>query len=157
MSDTIDTTTLPPLADAMTARDLELHEDALVKLLGKGAYVHISHTRRYSESGWAYVSMNPKGICGPDSERVCVYGETWPEAVAKAQAWIAARPKVERNAIIRKLALAIIELTDENGRCTVAMLRAKGFDSDEIALHAEACQRASEMCANSPFCVEGAP
>jgi len=55
------------------------------------------------------------------------------------------------------LALAIIEITDERTKCTVHDLRAKGFDADEIALHAEACVRAGEMANCSPFTVEGAP
>lgn len=61
---------------------------------------------------------------------------------------------VETN--IRKLALAIIETTDEHTHCTAALLRAKGFSANQITeYHAAACARASEMCANAPFVVEG--
>ena len=156
MSQTIDTTTLPPLADAMTAQDIVAWSNHLRSLLGGRWEVSISPSP-HSPSGETYWSCNRTDANYRTVEHQYGFVASWPEAIAAAQAWIAARPKVERNAIIRKLALAIIELTDENGRCTVAMLRAKGFDSDEIALHAEACQRASEMAGNSPFCVEGAP
>jgi hypothetical protein len=151
MTQTIEATTLPPLAEAMTARDLQAHETALARSLGKSASCHVAIT---DHRGWVYVSLNPKGLCN-DERREVIWAETWPEAIGAAQAWIANRPKVERNATIRKLALAIIEFTDEHGKCTVTHLRAKGFDEDEIALHAEACERAGEMCQGSPFSVEG--
>ncbi len=153
MSTTLEITTLPPLAEAMTARDLQAHETALALALGARASVHLSIT---DYDGWVYISLNPFGIC-KDEGRHVIRAEAWPEAIRAAQDWIASRPKVERNAIIRKLALAIIEITDEHGSCTVSHLRNKGFDAGEIALHAEACERASEMCANAPFSVEGAP
>jgi hypothetical protein len=138
-TDTAIDATLPPLAEAMTARDLMAWERALTKQFG-GSKVAITIGIGFGSSD-AYVSVRPDA--------------TFPEAILAAQTWIANRPKVERNATIRKLALAVIECTDEHGKCTVAHLRAKGFDSDEIALHAEACQRAGEMAGNVPFSVEG--
>jgi hypothetical protein len=151
-TDTAIDATLPPLAEAMTARDLMAWERALTKQFG-GSKVAITIGIGFGSSD-AYVSVRPDGFTG-SAKTVWFEGATFPEAILAAQTWIANRPKVERNATIRKLALAVIECTDEHGKCTVAHLRAKGFDSDEIALHAEACQRAGEMAGNVPFSVEG--
>jgi hypothetical protein len=148
---TTDAQTLPPLSEAMSARDLQAHETALAKELGPNASVNIAIS---DYEGWVYISMNPHGVCN-DTGREVIRGEAWPAAIQAAHNWVASRPKVERNAIIRKLALAIIEITDEHGKCTVEHLRAKTFISAEIALHAEACVRAGEMCQGAPFSVEG--
>jgi len=54
------------------------------------------------------------------------------------------------------MALAIIDLTDQHGRCDRAMLTRREFSGAEVDdLKDAACQRASEMSANSPFSVEG--
>ena len=81
---------------------------------------------------------------------------TFAEMVIEARALIRAWRVTRRNDMIRRLALAIIEITDEHTRCTAALLRAKGFsDPDITEFQGAACQRASEMCANAPFSVEG--
>jgi hypothetical protein len=147
-----DTATLPALAEAMTARDVMAWERHLSSMLGsKGAVSLVTST---SSAGCVHCWIRPHGY-GIGQPEHTIWAPDWPSAIRAAQEWIANRPKVERNATIRKLALAIIELTDEHGKCTVAMLRAKSFDEDEIALHAEACVRAGEMAGNTPFSVEG--
>jgi hypothetical protein len=141
----------------MSASDLRAWEVHLEKMVGTSkAQVNISFGGRYREAAYCYVTIEPTGEYKHASNGK-VDGADLEAAILAAQTWIANRPKVERNAVIRKLALAVIECTDEHGKCTVAMLRAKGFDADEIALHAESCVRAGEMANCAPFTVEGAP
>lgn len=149
MTITTDTTTLPPLAEAMTARDLARHRSALVALLpGYMAYLHT----RDDEAKAACVSLYKLGK-GTDES---FYASTWPEAFAAARAWIANHATVHRDNRIRAMALAIIDLTDQHGRCDRAMLTRREFSGAEVDdLKDAACQRASEMSANSPFSVEG--
>ena len=147
-----DTTTLPPLTEAMTARDLGAHIRALESLMGGTPAAIYSECR----SGKATLSLYPNGITGSGDVRHHVYAPTWPEAFAAARAWIANHATVHRDNRIRAMALAIIDLTDQHGRCDRAMLVRRQFSGAEVDdLKVAACQRASEMSANSPFSVEG--
>lgn len=139
---------LPPLAEAMTARDLGAHIQALEALMG-GTKAAIYSECRY---GKATLSIYPNGITGGRDVRGHVDGATWPEAFAAARAWIATHATVHRDNRIRAMALAIIDLTDQFGRCDRAMLTRREFTGAEIDdLKDAACVRASEMSANSPF------
>lgn len=64
--------------------------------------------------------------------------------------------KVTRHdSVIRKMALTIIEITDDHTHCTETLLRGKGFSQADVAEYSEkACARAGEMCAGAPFSVE---
>lgn len=91
---------------------------------------------------------------GPLQENI--WGKSWEEVFAKGHKWVSQRATVARNTTIRRMALAIIETTDEHGKCTVPLLAAKGFDAGEIReFHALACERAGEMAQGAPFSVEG--
>lgn len=91
-----------------------------------------------------------------DGQIAHVNSESFQEAVKIGETAITTWIAVSREKTIRKLALAIIEATDEHTHCTVALLRAKGFSVSQITeYHIIACARASEMCANAPFVVEG--
>lgn len=82
---------------------------------------------------------------------------TLSEMVIEARAMIRAWHAKRRNDMIRRLALAIIETTDEHTRCTQTLLRAKGFTQPEIDEFGDAaCARATEMAGNQPFSVEEA-
>jgi hypothetical protein len=55
--------------------------------------------------------------------------------------------------VTRKMALAIIRLTDEFGECTDAALRDE-FDAGQVAAYsAEACALANTMAAKGPFTI----
>lgn len=145
MTITTDTTTLPPLTEAMTAKDLIEHEEAL-----KAAFPAGGICLSFIYSG-PYVSF-----CAGGMQRETITGETWPEVITKAREWIANHGVVHRDNRIRAMALAIIDLTDQHGRCDRAMLTRREFSGAEVDdLKDAACQRASEMSANSPFSVEG--
>lgn len=149
---------LPPLAEAMSARDLGAHIRALEALMG-GKFGTLGGPSIYAEArhGTADLSIYPAGITGRgDEPRTHIKAAAWPEAFALARAWIANHTTVHRDNRIRAMALAIIDLTDQHGRCDRAMLRRREFSDAEIdTIKDAACQRASEMSANAPFAVEG--
>jgi len=141
------TTTLPPLTEAMTAKDLIAHERALRQEFPGGGV-----TLSFIDSG-VFVSFRAYGRYETDKT---IYGDTWPDAITAARAFLATHATVHRDNRIRAMALAVIDLTDQFGRCDRAMLARREFSGAEIdALKDAACVRASEMSANSPFSVEG--
>lgn len=155
MTITTDTTTLPPLTEAMTAADLNRHLVALREAVGGVAEVYGS-IGRYGANGAACLSIYPLGLLNSSKASHCFEADTWPEAFAAARAWIANHATVHRDNRIRAMALAIIGLTDQHGSCTRAMLTRREFSGAEVDdLKDAACVRASEMSANAPFSVEG--
>ena len=116
--------------------------------------------------GSCNVSLNFWTYCGEPSINVCldvttsssiakIEGGTFAEMIDKAEAAIRAYVPAQKNAMIRRMALAIIDLTDEHAECTRTMLRSRGFIQGDIdAYSAGACARAGEMCGNTPFSVE---
>lgn len=80
---------------------------------------------------------------------------TLAEMLEEARELVLGWHATRRNDLVRRLALAIIEITDEHTRCTQTLLRAKGFTQPEIDEFGDAaCARASEMAGNQPFSVE---
>lgn len=154
MSETIE---LPPLAEAMTARDLDAHITALAKEAGadwRASTVFLSERGNYRDPNPASLKLEVPGRDWRDNPSFDA--PTWPEAFAAARAWIATHATVHRDNRIRAMALAIIDLTDQHGRCDRAMLARREFSGAEVDdLKDAACQRASEMSANAPFAVEG--
>jgi hypothetical protein len=124
---------------------------ALVNGKYPSAYWHISN---------AGVSLTVcHDICAPSkSGEVCrISGSnlTFPEMIANAETAILNWRATRHDAVIRKMALAIIDTVDEHTHCTVTLLRGKGFSENDIAEYSvRACGRASEMAGNAPFVVE---
>ena len=144
-------TNLPPLADAMTAADLRACERVIAALIGGGAEMHTSVS--FGMSGPAYVSVQPHRWPN-ETGRWSGFFPTWPEAISAAHAYAATYAPVQRNATIRRMALAVISLTDEHGTCTEIALIRQEFTATEVAdLHELACERAGEMCQGAPFVV----
>lgn len=150
-------TTLTPIADAMTAADLIDTLNDLRASLGTRAEVAVvlgGYTCTYPGSPPIHMCLRPDGYGFGKTERT-INGASWPEAMDAARQWIANYKITSRDTTIRKMTLAIIELTDEHGKCTSAMLTRREFSADQIeAFHELACQRAGEMCGNAPFRVE---
>jgi len=141
MTDTLEMPGLP-LADAMTAADLYAWEQAIAATISPQARVSIMANN--SDGKCAYACVAPYGICN-DSNRWYAWFETWPEAIRAAYAHAAtiAHMVRRRNAKTRRMALAIISLTDEHGTCTEAELIQQGFTADQVEeLHEAACERA---------------
>jgi len=148
-----ETALLPPLTDAMTAADLAAHITALAQEAGadwRASTVFLSERGDYRDPNPASLKLEVPGRNWRDNPRFDA--PTWPEAFALARAWIATHATVNRDNRIRAMALAIIDLTDQFGRCDRAMLTRRDFSGAEIDdLKDSACVRASEMSANSPF------
>ena len=144
------TTTLP-IAEAMSASDIASACKEISAAIGGRAETWISVGAEYS-GGNIVVFIHPYGKTSGKTETV--REKTFPQAFSAAMDWAKSHKQVRRNAIVRSMALAIIELTDEHGKCEEARLRAKDFSRDEITeFHEAACQRAGEMCSNKPFAV----
>ena len=145
------TTTLPALADAMTAAELREHANEMCRQLGDHSQVFISTRESGGGSVLVRVSVYPSGcINSADAEQFT--GDDWPAAINAAYAWIATRPIIARAERVRKMALAIIDIKDQDGSVTERRLRARDFTAAEITdLGAEACARAAELCLGAPF------
>src|SRR6185437_1368393 len=149
----MNTNTVAPLADAMTAADLRAECVRLGKMLGHKSRVGTMSGNEDREERPATVSIYPTGILGNGE---FVFGATWPEAFAAAEAWIVSRATVHRDTMIRRMALAIIDLVDQHTRCTMADLTRRDSSAAEVReFHEAACARAGEMAGAAPFCVEG--
>jgi hypothetical protein len=148
MTTTIET--LPPLADAMTQADVRAHLIALSEE-SRSIVSAVTNSARHDESLTIIIDV---GSGWRDNKHI--RGATWPETITAARAWLATHATVHRDNRIRAMALAIIDLTDQHGRCDRAMLTRREFSGAEIDdLKDAACKRASEMSANAPFVVEG--
>ena len=146
--------TLPPLADAMTAADVSACEKVIAALIGGDAEVTFNVCTSFVYSGMsAYAGVRPHRYPN-EAGRWFGFFPTWPEAIRAAHAYAATYAPVQRNATIRRMALAVISLTDEHGTCTEAALIRQKFTAAEVAdLHELACERAGEMAGNQPFVV----
>ena len=120
------TTTLPALRDAMTAAELAVHQVRMSELLGR------ANGACFVISGSAAVALI---LDVDDNYRNAhhIRKPTWPEAITAAYAWIATRPVIARAEKVRKMALAIIDIKDQDGSVKEWRLRARDFTAAEIA------------------------
>jgi len=134
---------------AMTPAALGEQCDALAELLGQNASVRVA-VSKYSRAHYEVnVSLEAVGV-----PYKVFFAPTWAEAFAQASTFAASLHVVSRNTLIRTMALAIIELTDEHGECSAIRLTGKGFSTANIAAyHQAACVRAGEMAMGAPFAV----
>jgi hypothetical protein len=140
----------PEIAEAMTVAQLEAACQDIKSMIGPKADVYIGVSDH--SIGRGHVSVHPDGICGKGEKYF--HASTWTEAFTAARAWASTHKPVRRNNIIRKMALAIISITDEFGECAEARLRAADFSREDITeFHEAACARAGEMAMGSPFSV----
>jgi hypothetical protein len=138
-----------------TPQGLYAEEQRLAKMMkdasAKDPYVSIGQDADGAHVSVHHAWLEPKG-----EGRIGRFkGGTWAEAIGAAEQGIRNWQATRHDAVIRKMALAVIELTDEHTHCTVTLLRGKGFSERDITEYsARACERASEMCGNAPFVVE---
>lgn len=148
----IEAADLPPLADAMTAEALIAHMRRVEALLPAGtrvsASVSVSSADAFGTA--AHLLVTPPLPAGHKFFRA----PTWPEVFAEVERHATTAAVVRRDTIIRKMALAIIELTDEYHLCEEAALIRAGFTLVEIEAHGyDACERASQMAGHAPFAI----
>lgn len=146
MSSTTEATVIRPA-------DLASEMRRLSQLVGgKYPHVYLAISDGYNPHITVRHDLSAPGNTG----NVCdVTGDTFAEMIANAEAGIEIWKKTRHNAVIRSMALAIIELTDEHGKCTNLLLRNRKFTDADIAEFGDAaCRRAAEMAGNAPFSIE---
>lgn len=140
------------MAETMTPAAIRQAMNELAEEIGPHAELFLSINRYGAEalSGGIY----PEGI-GHGEMVGFVKADDWPELFeALRVAWSAYAGDFKR-ATIRKMALAVIQITADTKTCTDAALRGAGFDQSMIDRFGdEACAMANEMAANGPFSIE---
>jgi hypothetical protein len=140
------------ISDAMTAEDLAGAVSAFKGMCDPRAVVFLSVSIYSTKKSYASMFVRPTGQYDGGAPYFSFDAPTWSGVFTAAYAWAATYDTVRRNATVRRMALAVIEVTDEHGICTETLLRGKNFIAGEIVeFHEAACVRASEMCANAPF------
>lgn len=139
------------ISDAMTARELMDACRKFSESFGPGTSVTaLTSEAPYHGGDMARLIVTPANTSKSQHFRAF----SWPEAFQAAHVWASTHKAVRRNAIVRRMALAVIGLTDEHGACTETLLRGKDFTAGEIVeFHEAACVRAGEMAGNTPFSV----
>lgn len=102
----------------------------------------------------ATLSIYPTGLSGQSNETFHVCGDDFGTMIADAQAQWSARKGAIDAAIIRKMALAVIEFHLDRGGCDEAALRSKDFaQADIIKFSALACKEAARLTDSGPFMI----
>lgn len=126
---------------------------AIVKEAGPRAYADV--TVSVSDYPTAMVSavLYPEGV-GGRVHSIRVSGESFSEALTKLRAaWDAGKDKAQA-ILLRKMALAVIEISTDIGACTDAALRGRDFSQDQIdRFGALACEEATRLAAGGPFSI----
>lgn len=101
----------------------------------------------------AQITLYPRGMGYGGETSVSVSAVTFEEAFASLRAkWAEVRADHDHETL-RRMALRIIRITDEQGECTDAALR-QHFDPNEIKrLGSEALTLADKMAAGGPFTI----
>ncbi|HQT89115.1 MAG TPA: hypothetical protein PK677_11260 [Acidiphilium sp.] len=121
-------------------------------MIGPKSWVTIS----ISNDDAGRILVYPDGILGGNSRPFdCERADTFEGMIASAERAIV-RWKVSRHdGIIRRMALDIIDLTDQHVTCTDKLLRGRNYSISDITEYWErACDRAGEMAGCAPFKVE---
>lgn len=133
----------------MTPKDIQTALNMLRKRIGGDAYVSVDIT--YGNEPPISGCIYPRGIT--KSNRIGIKADDWPEAITKLnEAWNESRERLQDD-LIKRMALAIIRLTEECGECTDQMLRADFGHGDVTAYLERAVEMADKMAANGPFSV----
>jgi hypothetical protein len=143
------TTELAPPAEAMTAADIKRHIKAIAAVVGPQVIASASVSiNKYEQHECSIALYLDDYYRGGEYFRA----DTWSEAIAAAYEWASTRSAIWRDTMIRKLALAIIDLTDQHGECTERLLLTRDFTSATVReFHEAACARANEMAGGAPF------
>jgi hypothetical protein len=95
----------------------------------------------------------PEGVTGR-GHSIHTGGSTFAEALKKLrEEWDAAKALADNNTL-RKMALAVIEISTDIGACTDASLRGRGFSQQQVTrLGKSACEEATRLAAGGPFSI----
>lgn len=137
-----------PAPPALTAADTIKAFDKIARKIGPKASWHCGLSRHSDKP--LYASFYATEFSSPGA-LFAVEAETLDELVGAAGAGWEAHCDEHRRRTIRDMALAIIRITDEFGRCSDQMLRVEFSPGDVRRFGEEACARASEMASRGPF------
>lgn len=99
---------------------------------------------------WAYCKPVGHGV---ESPTISEWVEDWSDGLEIIRTRWAEMSERAHAETIKKMALAIIRITAEQGECTDAALRAE-FHAADCERHGDAaCEMANEMASNGPFLV----
>ena len=136
----------------MSAADLYAACREIADSLGPKAEVSASVSAFVYAANGPSVSIHPNGIGNSGGTRC--FSDTWQGALAAAREWAAAYVPKQDETLIRRLALAIIDLSEPGQALTVPALRQRGFSTEEITEHhAAACALATAKCNGAAFSV----
>jgi hypothetical protein len=146
----MDTTSL---FDAGLAETVVSEIDRLVAALGRPKADASVNIMRRAGPNKVFLMVYPDGI--GVGETKFFDAPTVAEAFANAHIWAASHNQQRLDTLVRRLAMAIIDLTDATGEATAEMLAERDFRPGEIAeFHEFASARASSMAGNRPFAVQ---
>lgn len=121
---------------------------ALAEEAGPKAYASIVITADPRNA--IHISLSPKGLL--DDHRVTADADSFEEAFARLRATLEADKARMDKRRIRQMALAIIEISLDQGACSDAALRGTGFSILQIKRHGpDACEEAGRLAAGGPF------
>src|SRR5690606_29705401 len=114
----------------MTPAEIKDRIEAIAKSIGPKAYVSIIVSTGYDTHGLVTASLWPEDLTG--EHHVTARADTFAKALDKLEAaWAGARDLADKNTI-RKMALAVIEITGDQGQCSDAALRGADFSQQQI-------------------------
>lgn len=128
----------------MHPREIKTALSSLTAGFGKNAHAFaMVMDGAWCGDGNATVSVYPEGS---GKEGVSASADTWEQAIAEVTAKLDVF-RAEREAkAVRRMALAIIDITASLGDCTVAALVDAGFTQEEVDRHGDdACATAAGM------------
>ena len=134
----------------MSPKEIRDALSLLRRRVGPQASAHVTINSE-PRDGLICAVIYPTGVCG--AARLSIYADDWAEAITKLnEAWNEYRD-AHQDDLLKRMALAIIRLTEERGECTDQMLRADFSAGDVTACLDRATALADKMAANGPFSV----
>lgn len=137
----------------MTPTECKTALQAFAKEVGPRAEVYI-HLNSHGEPKALRGMLYPEGICNASG-----YLTDTADDFVTMLAWFRTEWEKHKathsNRTVRKMALAIIQITADHGWCTDAALRGADFSRDEIGRYgSEACADATIIAGNAPFSIQ---
>lgn len=137
----------------LTTTEIRAELLRIQKRIGPSAYISVGFgVSDYDRGEKPHGHCAPKGMARGDS--FSVDGATWREVVEAIEAGWDERQATYEAETTRRLALAIIDITNRIGECSDAALRGDGFNHTEVKRFGPtACALATEMAAGGPFAI----
>lgn len=137
----------------MTPKEIHAACKALATEIGSSARVGVMVDEGVQSKAKCIVGFcRPVGF-GANAPSIVVYADDWQDAFDEMrERWAEMREHTEAGTI-KRMALAIIRLTAEQGECTDAALRAELSPGDVDRFGERAVTLADEMASNGPFSI----